>query len=454
MSHLFHNFVLRAYDIRGIVGETLSPEDALHVGKALGTFLSKHGKGNKVCVGFDGRISSPELEESLVKGLMSTGVQVIRVGLGPTPMLYFAVRHLGADAGVMVTGSHNPPTHNGFKCMLDKLPLHGDQILELGDIAKSGDYVSGSGSVSFEEVSEAYIEKLLSAWCGKKELKVAWDAGNGAMGERMVELTAKLPGEHILLNEVIDGTFPAHHPDPTIEENLQQLMAVVKKEGCDVGIAFDGDGDRIGAVDSLGRMIYGDQLMVLFARDVLKQYPEATIIADVKASQVLFDDIAKHGGKPLMWKTGHSLIKTKMAELDSKLAGEMSGHIFFADHYSFDDGLYAAIRLLNIAANSQETIMQMMDEMPKTFSTPEVRIDVPEERKFHIVKEIEQRLAQTDAKIETVDGVRVLNDQGWWLLRASNTQAAVGYRCEASSSEGLSMLENEVKKQLNNSGVA
>lgn len=454
MTHNFHKSILRAYDIRGILEETLSVDDALHIGKSLGTYLTNENLGNKVCVGFDGRISSSDLEESLVKGLISTGMQVIRVGLGPTPMLYYAVRNLKADAGVMVTGSHNPPNHNGFKFMLDKLPLHGEQILQLGEIAKSGNYIKGSGSVSFEDVQGDYLQCLSNAFkVGDKPLKVAWDAGNGAAGEMMQKLVERLPGEHILLNEKIDGTFPAHHPDPTVEENLIQIIDVIRKNNCDLGIAFDGDGDRIGVVDNMGRMILGDQLMMFFARDVLKQYPSTTVIADVKASQLLFDDIKQNGGVPLMWKTGHSLIKTKMADLDCKLAGEMSGHIFFADHYSFDDGLYAAIRILNIVASADKPLSAMLDELPQTFSTPEIRIDVEEERKFEIIDEIKARILKLNHEVNDIDGVRVLNENGWWIIRASNTQAAVGFRCEAGSQDKLEKLQLELKDQLALSGV-
>lgn len=452
-GHKFHESILRAYDIRGIVGETLSTEDAYYIGKSLGSFIAKRGNGNKICVGFDGRLSSPELEESLVKGLISTGSEVIRVGLGPTPMLYFSVNYLKANAGVMITGSHNPPTHNGFKLMFDKLPLYGDDILKLGDIAASGEFVSGSGSVSFEDVKEAYIEHLRQTYNGSKKLKIAWDAGNGAAGEMMSLLSEVIPGEHILLNEKIDGTFPSHHPDPTVLENMLQLIDVVKKEKCDIGVAFDGDGDRLGAIDNEGNMIAGDHILTIFAKEVLKSNAGATIIADVKASQTLFDAVAANGGKPLMWKTGHSHIKTKMNEINSPFGGEVSGHIFFKDNHNFDDGLYAAVRLINIISNSEDSFSDLVRKMPTMINTPEMRIDVDESRKFAIIDEVKERMKNSGLEINDIDGLRVLSQDGWWLLRASNTQAALVARCESSTEEGLARLKTTLNEQLTKSGM-
>ena len=337
-KHNFHQSILRAYDIRGIVDETISAMDALFIGRAFGTFIARNAKGKRVCVAFDGRHSSPSFEEAVVEGLVETGAEVIRVGRGPTPMLYFAVKYLKADAGIMITGSHNPPTHNGCKMMLDKLPLSDAEIQTLGKFAANGDFESGSGSVSFEEVFDEYVASLEGAFNkGGKDLKIAWDAGNGASGEAMAALVKKIGGEHIMLNEKIDGDFPAHHPDPSDPKNMEQLKQAVLENNCDLGIAFDGDGDRIGALDGKGRMIMGDQLMVLLARDVLEKIPGATVIADVKSSQVLFDEVERSGGKPLMWKTGHSLIKYKMAEIGSELAGEVSGHIFYKANNCFDD---------------------------------------------------------------------------------------------------------------------
>ena len=450
--------ILREYDIRGIVGETLFTDDAYYIGKAFGTLIRRQGGNTQVCVGFDGRLSSPEIEESLVKGLISVGIEVIRIGLAPSPMLYYASRALNTAGGIIVTGSHNPPTHNGFKFVQGKASLYGGGIKQLGDMIASNDFVSGKGSVSYEDVSQPYIEALLQG-LGKtpstKNLSIAWDPGNGAAGDAVVSLCKRLPGKHVLINTDIDGTFPAHHPDPTVPENLEELIATVKKHNCDFGIAFDGDGDRIGAIDSEGRIIWGDQLMVLFAHDVLKTHPGATIMADVKASQVLFDEIAKAGGTPLMWKTGHSLIKAKMLETGALLAGEMSGHIFFADEYfGFDDALYAAIRLLRIAAHSDKTVAEMLDSLPSTHNTPEIRIECDESRKFAIIDEAKARLANKGAELNDVDGMRVLTEDGWWLLRASNTQAALVVRCESSTPEGLERLKASVGHQLEQSGVS
>jgi len=302
-----HPSIIRAYDIRGIVGETLHEDDAFAIGRAFGTYVI-HDLGNsapKIAVGYDGRKSSPALKEKLVEGIASTGAEVIEVGIGPSPMLYFAVKKLGLDGGVMITGSHNPPTHNGFKFMLNKRVFFGEDIAELGRVAESGSFIEGEGSVTKKSVFDDYVSAVVEGYESSNILKVAWDPGNGAAGDVVAAAVKKLPGEHILLNEKIDGSFPAHHPDPSEPENLKQLIEVVKNEGCDLGVAFDGDGDRVGAVDGQGRILFGDQLMVFFARDVLEIKPGATIIADVKASQSLFDFITKMGGKPLIWKTGH-----------------------------------------------------------------------------------------------------------------------------------------------------
>ncbi len=456
-THSFHPTILREYDIRGVVGETLFAEDAYYIGKAFATKVLETAKHNRICVGFDGRLSSPEMEEALVKGILSTGANVIRVGLGPTPMLYFAARTLEADGAVMVTGSHNPPTHNGFKFMLGKQSLYGEGIRALGTMATRGDFAKGAGSASFEDVSEAYVETLLKAFAtpgAKKNLTVAWDAGNGAAGEIVERVCETLPGKHILLNTEIDGTFPAHHPDPTVPKNLEQLIEAVKHHGCDLGVAFDGDADRVGVVDGQGRIIWGDQLMVLFARDVLKRQPGATVIADVKASQVLFDEVAKAGGKPLMWRTGHSLIKAKMLETGAPVAGEMSGHIFFADEYlGFDDGIYAAVRMVRLAAESKESVADMLSALPVLHNTPELRIECADERKFAVIDEAKARLKQEGAEVNDVDGVRVLTQDGWWLLRASNTQPALVARCEAKSAEGLERLKKSLEAALTASGV-
>ena len=452
-SHRFDPTVLREYDIRGTIGKNLSARDAYALGRAFARMLLDNG-GSKVAVGYDGRLSSPELEQALVDGLVDSGLEVARIGMGATPMLYFAVYHLERDGGIMVTGSHNPPDQNGFKMMFGKKPFFGEQIQEIGRIAAAGDFRSGQGKAEKVSVTEAYLDKLVSAYEGKRPLKIAWDAGNGSPGEVMAMLTKRLPGEHILLNERVDGNFPSHHPDPTVPENLVQLQEAVAANHCDLGIAFDGDGDRVGMVDGTGAIVWADQLLVLLARSVLKDHPGATIISDVKASEALFDEIAKAGGKPLMYKTGHSLIKSKMAEVKSPLAGEMSGHIFFADrYYGFDDGLYVAVRALSILASSDESLAQFRQSLPALVNTPEIRFECSEERKFAIVKEVAARLAKAGANVNDIDGVRVRTDDGWWLLRASNTQAVLVARCESGTEAGLSRLKAALAEQLRASQV-
>ncbi len=453
-GHRFDPTILREYDVRGVVGKTLFAADSRALGRAYGTELRRRG-GRNVVVGYDGRLSSPELEAALVEGLTASGLEVRRLGLGPTPMLYFAVFHLRADGGVMVTGSHNPPDYNGFKLMLGRESVHGEAIRDLGRIAASGAFAMGSGSVRETPVFEAYVARLAADYRGRRSLAVGWDAGNGAAGPVLAELTRRLPGRHRLLNERVDGTFPAHHPDPTVPENLTQLRDLVLEEGLDLGVAFDGDADRIGVVDGAGEILWGDQLMVLLARDVLKRHAHAPIIADVKASQVLFDEIERAGGKPVMWRTGHSLIKSKMSETKAPLAGEMSGHIFFADgYYGFDDGLYAAVRLLAVVSQASESLAEMRAALPKVVNTPELRFPCPEDRKFKVVEEVRTRLSEAKADVNLVDGVRVRTEDGWWLLRASNTQDVLVARCEAKDQRGLARLKQALSRELERSGVA
>ncbi|MFC5354335.1 phosphoglucomutase/phosphomannomutase PgmG [Azospirillum himalayense] len=452
-AHTFHPTVLREYDIRGIVGQTLNPADARAVGRAFGTVVARGG-GKTVCVGYDGRLSSPELEAALVDGLVACGLHVLRIGLGPTPMLYFATRDREAAAGIMITGSHNPPNYNGIKMMLGKGPVYGQQIQDIGIIASKADYVSGQGSSEQIDVKDDYVARMLKDYDGTRELKIAWDAGNGATGEILRRLTAKLPGQHILLFDEIDGNFPNHHPDPTVEKNLVDLKAAVAEHGCDIGIGFDGDGDRIGAIDHLGRVVWGDQLVAIYAGDVLKEHPGATIIADVKASQTLFDEIARLGGNPLMWKTGHSLLKAKMAETGSPLAGEMSGHIFFADKwYGFDDALYCAVRLIGLVSKLGVSLADLRDRLPDVINTPETRFQADEELKFKVVQEVKARLKAAGADVNDIDGVRVKTPDGWWLLRASNTQDVLVARAESGTTEGLERLKAMVVEQLEQSGL-
>jgi phosphomannomutase len=452
-GHRFHPTILREYDIRGIVGETLSPADARVIGRTFATIVRRTG-GRRICVGRDGRLSSPELAQAVIEGVRAAGVDVVSLGLGPTPMMYFAVHELDTDGGVQVTGSHNPPSHNGFKMMLGKASFFGERIRELGRMAEAGDWDSGEGRIEEVELLDRYVDRLARDYHGTRPLDVVWDAGNGAAGPAMAALAGRLPGRHHCLFAEVDGRFPNHHPDPTEPHNLQALIAAVEARGAELGIAFDGDGDRIGVVDGRGRIIWGDQLLMILAADLLARHPGATIIADVKASQTLFDEIARLGGRPLMWKTGHSLIKAKMVETGAPLSGEMSGHIFYKDgFYGHDDALYVAVRLLDILARGKRTLAEIRDSMPKTFSTPEVRFDCPEERKFAAVAELARQLARDGAEVDTTDGVRVRTADGWWLLRASNTQAVLVARAEARSAEGLERLKAELRERLRSVGV-
>lgn len=454
-AHKFDSTILREYDIRGLVDKTIKTTDAYAIGRSFGTLIARDG-GTTACTGYDGRASSPVFEAEVAKGLADCGLKVIRVGLGPTPMLYYATKSLDADGGIMITGSHNPPEYNGFKMIRKKGAVYGTQIQNLGALAAAGDYASGKGSLEKREMLDTYVERLLKDYRGTTPLTIAWDAGNGAAGDALKKLTAKLPGKHLVLFADIDGTFPNHHPDPTVPKNLVDLQKAVRDNKCDLGIAFDGDGDRIGVVDSQARILWGDQLMLVLAQEVLAENPGATIIADVKASQVLFDGVKALGGKPLMWKTGHSLIKTKMAETKAPLAGEMSGHIFFADrYYGFDDALYAAVRLVSYLSRSGKKLADLRDAMPSPLNTPELRFPCAEDRKFKVVEEVRHRLhGAKNAEVIEVDGVRVLAPEGWWLLRASNTQDVLVARVEANNEAGLSLLKAQLVEQLKASGIA
>jgi phosphomannomutase len=454
MPHRFDPTILREYDIRGVVGTTLFPADARALGRVFARVLEEAG-GRSVAVGYDGRLTSPELEATLVEGLAEGGADVVRVGRGPTPMLYFAAATLAVEGGLMVTGSHNPPDHNGFKMVLRGKPFFGEAIQGLARMAPAlGAPDRPRGRVEQHRVFDDYVARLARDYPAQRGLTVAWDCGNGATGEVVTSLVKRLPGRHVLLNEVIDGRFPAHHPDPTIAENLVQLQEAVAAERCDLGIGFDGDGDRIGVVDSRGRILWGDQLLLVLARDVLRRNPGAPILADVKSSQVLFDGIAQAGGQPVMMQTGHSLIKARLAETGGPLAGEMSGHIFFAEgYYGFDDAIYVGVRLLDILARSEERLDDMIDRLPPVFNTPELRIECDEVRKFAIVEEVKDRLRRRGAEFVDIDGVRVRTSDGWWLMRASNTQAVIVVRAEAGSEAGLDRLKTQLATELAPSGL-
>jgi phosphomannomutase len=455
MPHRFDPTILREYDIRGIVGQTLFPADAETLGRLFATVVAERG-GRRVAVGYDGRLTSPELEAALVDGLAQGGADVVRIGRGPTPMLYFAAATLRVDGGVMVTGSHNPPDHNGFKIVLQGQPFYGEAIQQLGARAAALAPPAGSrGAVSEHSVFETYVARLRQDYRGGRDLAVAWDCGNGATGEVVATLVRLLPGRHVLLNETIDGSFPAHHPDPTVPENLVQLQQAVAASGCDLGIGFDGDGDRIGIVDATGRILWGDQILLVLARDVLSRHPGAPILADVKASQVLFDEIARAGGRPVMAQTGHSLIKARLADEHAPLAGEMSGHIFFAEGwYGFDDAVYVAVRLLDVLAGAEDSLVAMIDRLPPVFNTPELRLPCEEARKFAVVDQVKERLLRRGADVVEIDGVRVSTADGWWLMRASNTQAVVVVRAESSSPEGLARVKQQLAAELAPCGLA
>jgi phosphomannomutase len=453
MSHNFHPTTLREYDIRGIIGDTLGEADAYAIGRTFATLLGRAG-GKKVAVGYDGRTSSPMLEEALIRGINDSGLDAVSVGMGPTPMLYYAEAVLDdVDGGIQITGSHNPANYNGFKMVFQGRPFFGSAIQQLGAMAAAGDWAEGAGRSSTLDIIDRYVARIAEA-APDKPFRIGWDAGNGAAGPVVERLVKLLPGEHHLLFTEVDGNFPNHHPDPTEEKNLADLKRLVAEKQLDFGLAFDGDGDRIGAIDGQGRVIWGDQLLQIFAEDVLADVPGATIIADVKASQALYDRIAALGGKPLMWKTGHSLIKSKMKEVGSPLAGEMSGHIFFKhDYYGFDDAIYAGLRLMRASARLGKSVTELRSAMPEMINTPEMRFQVDESRKFAVIDEVLARLSAEGADVNATDGARVNTADGWWLLRASNTQDVLVARAEASSEAGLERLMAQIDEQLAASGL-
>ncbi len=441
--------IFREYDIRGIVGPDLNESAVNILAAAIGTFFRKNG-AKRVAIGYDARESSPGFAEILTEGLNRSGVSVVSIGRVPTPVLYHTVYTRDVDGGVMITGSHNPPDHNGFKICLGKQALFGDQIRGIGAIAASGEFSEGTGSRERLEVLDEYIEDILSRVSfGTRKLRVAVDSGNGMGGVTAIPIYKRLGIDLIELYSDPDPAFPNHHPDPTVMENLSDVIASVRQNGADVGIAFDGDGDRIGVVDETGRIIWGDELTVLLSRSVLEENPGATVIAEVKCSQKLFDDIAAHGGTPLMWKAGHSLIKAKMKETGAVLAGEMSGHIFFADRfYGFDDAAYVGARLLEILSRTDKPMSALLSDIPPSFSTPEIRIPCPDDKKFDVVESIAREFSSTNEVI-TIDGARILFEGGWGLVRPSNTQAILVLRFEADSQERLDEISELVIGRVN-----
>ena len=436
--------IFREYDIRGAADLELRNDDIETLGRAFGTYLQRHA-GRNITLGRDTRLSSPRLRDALIRGLKASGCQVTDIGVVPTPVLYYSVVHLKADGGVMITGSHNPPEFNGFKTVCGESTIHGEAIQELLRMIKAGDLASGPGTEQAADLVTPYVEEVASQFRYPRRIRVVVDAGNGTGGPVMHRILERLDVDATEMFFEMDGRFPNHHPDPTVPSNLEALVARVRETGADLGIAFDGDTDRIGAVDDEGTVIYGDQLMIIYGREILTRKPGATFIGEVKCSQLMYDDLRARGGNPIMWKTGHSLIKAKMKETKAELAGEMSGHMFFADRYfGFDDALYAACRLMEIVANSGQPLSAQLADIPKTVATPEIRFDCADEVKFEVVRRAAAELQKRHKTLD-VDGVRVLFPEGWGLLRASNTQPVLVMRFEATSADLLQAYRDEVQ---------
>ena len=442
--------IFRAYDIRGIVDKDFDPEWVEVLGKACGTYFRRMGLDQAV-VGHDCRHSSPEYQARMIQGLNSTGVDVIFLNMVSTPLFYFAVKNLNRRAGVMITASHNPSDFNGFKVWAEESTIHSEEIQEVYRIMAAGEFAEGNGMATEMDIRPAYMEYMQAQGPAASRVKVVVDGGNGAAGLDCVQVLEDAGADVIPIYCQPDGNFPNHHPDPTVMKNNEDLVATVKKENAQLGIGLDGDGDRIGVVDENGKMIYGDQLLAIYARDVLQENPGACIIGEVKCSHLMFNDIKKHGGRPIMWKTGHSLIKAKMKEEDALLAGEMSGHMFFADrYYGFDDAVYAARRMVEIVAKKQgQPVSGYLDDWPKTVNTPEIRVECPDSIKFDVVKKAQEYFRQ-HYDIVDVDGVRIAFDDGWALLRASNTQPVLVLRFEAESEARLLELRELIEKPLKN----
>jgi phosphomannomutase/phosphoglucomutase len=445
MSHVF-----RQNDIRGVAGKDLTDAFVAELGQALAAFYRRH-QVDTISLGYDCRLSSPRFRDLLAKGLVDGGLHVIDIGMGPTPLVYFSLFNLPVGGGVMITGSHNPADENGFKICLGKSTVFGEQIQEIRAIFEAGasDYRTGPAELTSQPLAAQYINYLKGLFHpGPRKIKAVVDAGNGTGNLVAVELYESLGWEIVDIFSEPDGHFPNHHPDPTLPENITALSAQVKANHADLGIAFDGDADRIGVVDTKGRILWGDQLMVIYARDIVKHHPGAKIIGEVKCSQSMFDDIQAIGGRPIMWKVGHSLIKAKMKEENALLAGEMSGHLFFADrYYGYDDAVYAGARLLEILSNSELTLAQMVDQLPKTFTTPEIRFDCPDDQKFPLVERL-VKLFNSQYEVIAIDGARIIFEHGWGLVRASNTQPVLVMRFEADSQQALEQIQAEVQSEL------
>ena len=439
--------IFREYDIRGVVDKDLTDQDVVLIGKAFGTYLRGKNR-SKVTVGRDCRLSSEKYRDLVIEGLLATGCDVVDIGVCPTPVFYFSIRQLKKEGGIMVTASHNPPEYNGFKLCSGYDTLFGEQIQKLRQIIEGGTFAEGSGTAETADVVTPYKKVLEDNVKLARPLKVGIDAGNGTAGVVAVPIIRSLGCEVFDLYCDMDGNFPNHEPDPTVLKNMQDLIELVREQGLDVGIGYDGDGDRIGIIDEKGDIIWGDQLMIMFARDILSRKPGATFISEVKCSQTLYDDIEQHGGRAIMWKTGHSLIKQKMKEVKAELAGEMSGHMFFADRYfGYDDAIYASCRLLEILAATGKTITELLNDVPRTYTTPEIRVPCPDDRKFRVVKDVTEYFRQQYDIID-IDGVRILFEDGWGLVRASNTQPVLVLRFEAVSQTRLSEIQSLVESVL------
>ncbi|MBW1759443.1 MAG: phosphomannomutase/phosphoglucomutase [Deltaproteobacteria bacterium] len=439
--------MFREYDIRGITGKDMTEDDVVLIGKGVGTYLLKHGS-SKITVGRDCRITSDLYSEKVIEGLLSTGCDVIDIGVCPTPVLYFSISHLKQEGDAMVTASHNPPEYNGFKLSINTDSIHGEELQKILAIINEKAFVQGKGGLSTADVVTPYRKFVENNINIPNPLRIGVDAGNGTAGVVAVPIMKNLNCEVHDIYCDMDGTFPNHEADPTVAKNMKDLIALVKEKSLDLGIAYDGDGDRIGVIDEKGTLIFGDQLMIIFAREILSRKPGATFISEVKCSQIMYDDIEKHGGKAIMWKTGHSLIKKKMKEVNAELAGEMSGHMFFADRYlGFDDATYASCRLLEILSHTGKKMSELLSDIPKTYTTPEIRVECADDIKFDVVKKVTD-FFRKDYKVIDIDGARVLFDDGWGLVRASNTQPALVLRFEAVSEKRLNEIKNFVESTL------
>lgn len=446
--------IFRKNDIRGSIGHTLFPEDFYDLGRAIGTLVGQSVKSPTVAVAYDGRLSSPLLNDHLTRGLLDAGSHVLHLGLLPTPALYFAAHHLETTGAVIITGSHNPKDDNGLKVMTGTRVLTENELKSLGTLIEQGQLRSGKGTLEQVDIHKAYLSKLLTGYTHPSPLRVVWDNGNGSAGPLLRDLVPHLPGEHRILYGEVDGTFPHHHPDPTVPENLGDLIRTVQEGQYDLGVAFDGDADRLGVVDAQGKILWGDQLVLLFAEDILRTHPGSKIIGDVKASQTLFDGIKAMGGVPLMCQSGHAFIKAKMRETGAILAGEMSGHLFMADtYYGYDDALYAALRLLDLIGKKGLPLHQMMAQFPSMRSTPELRIPCADHLKIDLVDRVKITLRSQGVSFDETDGLRVKTARGWWLLRYSNTEPALVARCEAVTDEDLTTLQSELMGHLRAQGL-